>query len=144
MTFLPKKFQGSLQIGITYDLFFVKLKLGQKKIFFFKIPIFKFQKSLSKIKIQKRNSSPNKSRQSVSSKDAFQANNTRDMEVPLKSRKINKNMMSLDRKAYDLAKGFEKQYNNLDQSPALQKYYLSGKKQGFSKGFKYWNRLGSK
>ena len=44
--------------------------------------------------------------------------------VKSKARKINKNMMSLDKKAYDLAKGFEKQYNNLDQSPALQKYYL--------------------
>ena len=44
--------------------------------------------------------------------------------VKSKARKINKTMQSLDQKAYDLAKGFEKQYNNLDQSPALQKYYL--------------------
>ena len=44
--------------------------------------------------------------------------------VKSKARKINKTMLSLDKKAYDLAKGFEKQYNNLDQSPALQKYYL--------------------
>ena len=44
MTFLPKKFQGSLQIGINYDMFFVKLKIGTKKFqkifqyFFFKFP----------------------------------------------------------------------------------------------------------
>ena len=44
--------------------------------------------------------------------------------VKSRARKINKTMESLDKKAYDLAKGFEKQYNNLDQSPALQKYYL--------------------
>ena len=44
--------------------------------------------------------------------------------VKSRARKINKTMQSLDQKAYDLAKGFEKQYNNLDQSPALQKYYL--------------------
>ena len=45
MTFSPKKFQGSLRIGITYDLFFVKLKAGQKNLdFFFKFQIFKFQK----------------------------------------------------------------------------------------------------
>ena len=40
MTFSPKKCQGSLQIGITYDLFFVKLKSGQhffKKIIFLKL-----------------------------------------------------------------------------------------------------------
>ena len=44
--------------------------------------------------------------------------------VKSRARKINKTMESLDKKAYDLAKGFEKQYNNLDQSPALQKFYL--------------------
>ena len=44
--------------------------------------------------------------------------------VKSRARKINKNMLSLEKKAYDLAKSFEKQYNNLDQSPALQKYYL--------------------
>jgi len=44
--------------------------------------------------------------------------------VKSRARKINKTMESLDQKAYDLAKGFEKQYNNLDQSPALQKFYL--------------------
>ena len=38
MTFLQKKFHGSLQIDIIYDLFFVKLKSGQKK--FKKILIF--------------------------------------------------------------------------------------------------------
>ena len=44
--------------------------------------------------------------------------------VKSRARKIDKTMLSLDKKAYDLAKGFQKQYNDLDQSPALQKYYL--------------------
>jgi len=57
-------------------------------------------------------------------KDIEGVNETVALFVKSKARKINKTMLSLDKKAYDLAKGFEKQYNNLDQSPALQKYYL--------------------
>ena len=44
--------------------------------------------------------------------------------VKSRATKISKTMDSLDKRAYDLAKSFEKQYNQADQSPALQKYYL--------------------
>ena len=62
MTFLKKKFQGSLQIGITYDLFFVKFKLGQKNFkfffqFFFSNSKFSSSKNRTpKLKIEKKNS----------------------------------------------------------------------------------------
>ena len=44
--FLPKKFQGSVQICLNYDFNLVKLKSGQKfflKIIFLKFSIFEFQ-----------------------------------------------------------------------------------------------------
>ena len=58
MTFLPKKFQGSVQICLNYDFNLVKLKLGQKNFkkkfhFFFQILNFqipKFEKFLKKMK----------------------------------------------------------------------------------------------
>ena len=62
MTFLKKKFQGSLQIGITYDLFFVKLKSGQKnsdqifKYFFSNSNFLGLKKYPPKSKIPKKNS----------------------------------------------------------------------------------------
>ena len=60
--FFAKKFQGSLQIGITYDLFFVKLKSGQKnsdqifKYFFSNSNFLGLKKYPPKSKIQKKNS----------------------------------------------------------------------------------------
>ena len=62
MTFLKKKFQGSLQIGITFDLFFVKLKSGQKnsdqifKYFFSNSNFLGLKKYPPKSKIPKKNS----------------------------------------------------------------------------------------
>ena len=62
MTFLQKKFHGSLQIGITYDLFFVKLKLGQKnfkkkfQLFFSNSKFSSSKNHTPKLKIQKKNS----------------------------------------------------------------------------------------
>ena len=44
--------------------------------------------------------------------------------IKSRAKNINKIMSGLDRKAYNLAKGFENNYNKGDSSPALQKYYL--------------------
>ena len=44
--------------------------------------------------------------------------------IKSRSKKIDKIMKGLDKKAYDLAKGFENNYNEGTSSPALQKYYL--------------------
>ncbi len=44
--------------------------------------------------------------------------------IKSRSKKIDKIMKGLDKKAYNLAKGFENNYNKGDSSPALQKYYL--------------------
>jgi len=44
--------------------------------------------------------------------------------VKSKSRKIDRTMEGLEKKAYALAKQFENNYNKADESPALQKYYL--------------------
>ena len=44
--------------------------------------------------------------------------------VKSKSRKIDRTMEGLEKKAYKLAKQFENNYNKSNESPALQKYYL--------------------
>ena len=41
-----------------------------------------------------------------------------------RARKLDRTMEGLEKKAYNLAKGFEKQHNSLTSSPALQKHYL--------------------
>tara|TARA_R100000426_G_scaffold41803_2_gene32289 strand:- start:559 stop:4896 length:4338 start_codon:yes stop_codon:yes gene_type:complete len=60
--------------------------------------------------------------------------------VKSKSRKIDLTMQALERKAYALAKQFEKNYNKGDESPALQKYYLDGV-EDFLRGQKKLNEL---
>jgi len=44
--------------------------------------------------------------------------------VKAKARKLDRTMEGLEKKAYNLAKQFENNYNKGDSSPALQKYYL--------------------
>jgi hypothetical protein len=44
--------------------------------------------------------------------------------IKSRSKNIDKTMKGLDKRAYDLAKGFENNYNKGDSSPALQKYFL--------------------
>ena len=44
--------------------------------------------------------------------------------VKAKARKLDRTMEGLEKRAYDLAKQFENNYNKGDSSPALQKYYL--------------------
>ena len=41
-----------------------------------------------------------------------------------RARKLDRTMEGLEKKAYNLAKGFENQHNSLTSSPALQKHYL--------------------
>ena len=41
-----------------------------------------------------------------------------------RARKLDRTMEGIEKKAYNLAKGFEKQHNSLTSSPALQKHYL--------------------
>ena len=45
-------------------------------------------------------------------------------EIKARSRTIEKYLESLDKKAYDLAKSFEGQYNTMTTSPASKEYYL--------------------
>ena len=41
-----------------------------------------------------------------------------------RARKLDRTYQSLEKKAYNLAKKFENNYNKADSSPALQKHYL--------------------
>jgi len=44
--------------------------------------------------------------------------------IKARARKLDRTMEGLEKRAYDLAKQFENNYNKGDSSPALQKYYL--------------------